>query len=62
MLPFKTLIGIDRTGQPAIYVQLANGLNITDEHLMITRGAQMAIYMAAALHWHWSYRGDLLLI
>ena len=31
------------------FLNRTRGLNITDEHLMITRGAQMAIYMAAAL-------------
>lgn len=33
----------------ALFLNQTRGLNITDEQLMITRGAQMAIYIAAAL-------------
>ncbi|MGV3602954.1 MAG: PLP-dependent aminotransferase family protein [Dyadobacter fermentans] len=33
----------------AAFLNSTRGLNISDEHLMVTRGAQMAIYLAAAL-------------
>jgi GntR family transcriptional regulator/MocR family aminotransferase len=45
----------DRGGVPHLksatstFLNRSRGLNITGEHLIITRGAQMAIYMAAAL-------------
>ncbi|MCF2518358.1 PLP-dependent aminotransferase family protein [Dyadobacter sp. CY351] len=46
---------IDQGGVPHLksatstFLNRSRGLNITSEHLIITRGAQMAIYMAAAL-------------
>ncbi|MCE7070523.1 PLP-dependent aminotransferase family protein [Dyadobacter sp. CY327] len=52
---YQISLHIDRGGVPHLksatstFLNRSRGLNITDEHLIITRGAQMAIYMAAAL-------------